>query len=215
MKVNTDGVLLGAWQGGCAKIILDVGTGTGVIALMMAQKHTVAQIDAIDIDKGAYKQATENFKQSPWSERLNAFEISLQQFEPGKLYDLIITNPPYFINDFKTGHAERNIARHSTALTYTELLHGINRLLSPAGKVCVIIPAFNLAAFITQAGLHQLYLTALTEVVAVEGKQPYVVLLELSRTETPLFKNVLTIQYVDGSYTADYKLLTRDFYLKF
>lgn len=215
MKVNTDGVLLGAWQTGAARLILDVGTGTGVIALMMAQKHAAAKIDAIDIDCDAYLQAKENFEQSPWRERLTAHHTPLQNFEPNTLYDLIISNPPYFIDDFKTDDHQKNIARHSTALSYAELLHGINRLLSAGGKACLIIPAFNLAPVKTAAAMHQLYVTALSEVVAVEGKPPYVVLLELSRSFHPTSKSGVTIQYAGGAFTTAYQLLTKDFYLKF
>ena len=215
MKVNTDGVLLGAWQTGAASSILDVGTGTGVIALMMAQKHAAAKIDAIDIDHDAYLQAKENFAQSPWAERLTPHHTALQNFEPQKLYDLIITNPPYFIDDFKTDNHKKNVARHSTALSYAELLHGINRLLSADGKACLIIPAFNLAHIETAASAHQLHVTALTEVIAVEGKPPYVVLLELSRNVKPISKSNITIQHADGTYTAAYQMLTKDFYLKF
>ncbi len=215
MKVNTDGVLLGAWQTGAAKTILDVGTGTGVIALMMAQKNATAKIDAIDIDHDAYLQAKENFEQSPWAERLAAHHTPLQNFEPQKLYDLIITNPPYFIDDFKTDNHQKNVARHSTALNFAELLHGINRLLSTDGNACLIITAFNLAHIETAAATHQLHVTALTEVIAVEGKPPYVVLLELSRSYKPISKSSITIQHANGAYTSAYQMLTKDFYLKF
>ena len=103
MKVNTDGVLLGAWADvSKAKTILDIGTGTGVIALMMAQRNTDALIDAIDIDKPACEQAYENFKQSQWSERMLVFQTSLQEYNPPALYDLIISNPPYFAKLLKS-----------------------------------------------------------------------------------------------------------------
>ena len=144
MKVNTDGVLLGAWADvNGAKNIIDIGTSTGVIALMMAQKNSEAIIDALDIDEDAYLQAKENFEQSEWAERLNAMHSSLQNYFPDKQYDFIISNPPYFVADFKTENQQKNIAKHSVALSYQELMSGINRLLAPTGKVFLVIPAFN------------------------------------------------------------------------
>jgi len=216
MKVNTDGVLLGAWADVSeAKHILDIGTGTGVIALMMAQKNTEAVIDAMDIDKDAFTQAKENFEQSPWSEKINAVHSSLQEFNTDKKYDVIISNPPYFVDDFKTDNHQKNIAKHSTALTYQELLKGIGRLLSGNGKVFLIIPAFNLKRIETLAGEDNLYITKLTEVTAVVGKNPYLALIELGREKAEYEKVSLVIQDAQGNFTEDYKKLTKDFYLKF
>ena len=116
MKVNTDGVLLGAWTDvDDARAILDIGTGTGVIALMMAQRRAAAIIDAIDIDESAFGQASENFLNSMWSDRLYTHNISLQEYFPAKKYDLIISNPPYFIDDYKTESHQKNIAKHSVS----------------------------------------------------------------------------------------------------
>ncbi len=226
MKVNTDGVLLGAWaKVSEVKHILDIGTGTGVIALMMAQKNTEAVIDVIDIDKDAYTQAKENFEQSPWSNRLTAIHISLQELAVSPLslgdglgerkYDLIVSNPPYFIDDYKTDNHQKNIAKHSIALTYQELLIGINRLLSATGKAFLVIPVFNLQLIETIAGEENLYITKLTEVTAVAGKNPYLALIELGRKKAEYEKGSLVIQDAQGNFTEDYRQLTRNFYLKF
>ena len=216
MKVNTDGVLLGAWaEVSDAKNILDIGTGTGVIALMLAQKNQQAMIDAIDIDENAYTQAKENFEQSKWSNRLNAFHTSLQKFSTKKKYDLIISNPPYFVDDYKTDNAQKNIAKHSIALNYEELLIGINRFIAATGKAFLVVPVFNFPSIETEARNKNLFVTKLTEVIAVKGKPAYLSLLQLERNEKSFSENTITIQTADSSFTEEYKSLTKEFYLKF
>ena len=216
MKVNTDGVLLGAWaEIGKAKNILDIGTGTGVIALMMAQKNQTAMIDAIDIDKDAFAQAGENFLGSLWSKRLFAYHVSLQNYSPDRQYDLIITNPPYFIDDFKTEDHQKNIAKHSITLSYEELIIGIARLLSAEGEAYMVLPIFNLPLFESMAMNKKLFVVKLTEVIAVEGKSPYLVLIKLARSQKEYIKDCMIIQNAENLYTQQYKTLTKDFYLKF
>jgi len=216
MKVNTDGVLLGVWADVTGvKTILDIGTGTGVIALMMAQKNSEAIIDAIDVVEDAYKQAKENFEQSPWSNRLTCVHSSLQDFSPDKKCDVIISNPPYFVDDFKTDNHQRNIAKHSTALTYPELLKGINRLLSSNGKAFLVIPVFNLQLVETLAEEENLFISKIVEVTAVTGKKPYLALMELVRYKEEVMKASIVIQDAIGNFTEEYKHLTKDFYLKF
>lgn len=216
MKVNTDGVLLGAWADvSSAKSILDMGTGTGVIALMTAQKNAVADIHAIDIDQDAYLQSKENFEQSNWSRRLTSFHIALQSFEPGVKYDVIISNPPYFIDDHKTASHQKNVAKHSVALSYEELLKGIARLLSRDGKAFLVLPVFNLPVLETIAEGYNLFVVQCTEVTAVAGKPPYLFLLQIERDKKNFGKSRITIQDTLGDFTGEYKMLTRDFYLKF
>lgn len=220
MKVNTDGVLLGAWaieasEGFPVKTMLDIGTGTGVIALMLAQAYRLAIIDAIDIDKDAFAEAAENFAASHWSSRLNAYNTPLQNYVPGRLYDLIISNPPYFIDDFKTGSEKRNLAKHSAGLTYEELLSGINRLLAPEGKAFVVIPVFNVDRLQSLATAEHLFITQLTEVIATAGKPAYLALLRLERNPKAVVKAELTIQTAPNQFTEVYKELTKEFYLKF
>lgn len=216
MRVNTDGVLLGAWADTVsAEKILDIGTGTGVIALMMAQKSTSATIDAIDIDETAYQQAKENFADSPWSQRLQAHHCALQDFAPQHKYDLIISNPPYFIDDFKADDLQKNIARHAIALSYEELINGISRLLSDRGEACIVLPTFNLLFFESLASQKNLFTIKLTEVIAVEGKEPYLVLIKLSQKKIDFSKNAIAIQNSKGEFTDEYKALAKEFYLKF
>lgn len=216
MKVNTDGVLLGAWtEVKDAKSILDIGTGTGVIALMMAQKNDKAIIDAVDIDEDAFCQAKENFEQSPWSERVKAVHSSLQEFNSDKKYDVIISNPPYFVDDLKTANHQKNLAKHSVALSYKELISGISRLLASTGKVFIVIPVFNFHLIQEQSEKESLFITRFSEVVPVKGKSSYLALLQLEREKHESMKEIIEIQDVDGKFTKRYKELTKDFYLKF
>lgn len=216
MKVNTDGVLLGAWtQVADARHILDIGTGTGVIALMLAQRTGEAKITAIDIDQDAYEQARDNALASPWVDRVSVLHTSLQDMTDAALFDLIVTNPPYFINDYISDDMQRNVARHSGTLSYAELLAGIDRLLTAGGRACVILPSFNVEALLLMAAEKGLYLVKRTDVIAVSGRDPYVSMIALSRNHTPAQRDTLTIQNESGAYTDEYRHLTRDFYLKF
>lgn len=216
MKVNTDGVLLGAWQNvNEATRILDIGTGCGVIALMMAQKNHTANIDAIDIDFDAIEQAKENFSNSPWHNRLTAIHCAAQEFAPGKKYDLIISNPPYFIADFQNPDHKKNVARHGVTLNYEDLVKVFVRLLTVNGKALVAIPVFNFSIFESLANGQNLFVTGYTEVVATAGKPPYLALIQLEKSNQIPFKTVLQIQEANGKFTSAYKDLTKDFYLKF
>ncbi len=216
MKVNTDGVLLGAWADVAqSTTILDIGTGTGVIALMTAQKNLSATIDAIDLDEDAFLQTKENFERSSWHQRLNAIQCSVQNYSIERRYDVIISNPPYFIDDFKTSNEQKNIAKHSTALTYEELISGISRLLSVHGKAFLSIPVFNVERMQRIAAQQNLFSIKLTEVIAVEGKLPYLALMQLTRQQQVLSKSTITIKDGKGAFTSEYIELTKDFYLKF
>lgn len=217
MKVNTDGVLLGAWaEVGGARAILDIGTGTGVIALMMAQKNSEAIIEGLDIDEGAYQQAGQNFEQSKWRERLTALHADVQDLFVVKRYDIIISNPPYFADDYKTDNHQKNIAKHSTALTYKQLIpHLSQHLLSPTGKVFLVVPHFNVQLLISLAAAEGLFLTRLLEVTAVAGKNPYLALVQLENEQKAHAIERITIQDEAGNFTEQYKELTKEFYLKF
>jgi|ERR1043165_282998 tRNA1Val (adenine37-N6)-methyltransferase len=216
LKVNTDGVLLGAWANADgARTILDIGTGTGVIALMMAQKNKQAIIDALDIDREAYWQAKENFENSAWSGRLNGVLSSLQTFNTAKRYDVIISNPPYFVDDLKTANEQKNLAKHSTGLSYAELIDGISYLLSDNGKAYLVIPVFNFQLVREIAEKRSLYVNKVARVIAVKGKPPYLSLLELNWKKREYSDSVIEIQDDKGEFTEQYRELTKDFYLKF
>ena len=155
MKVGTDGVLLGAWAD-CdgANRILDIGTGTGVIALQMAQRNTEAQIYAVEIDETATKRARANFDASPWAERLGVEQTAVQEYSPLEKFDLIVSNPPYFVDSLLPPDAKRSTARHTHDLTFEELDKAVTRLLADNGKFALILPIAEFEKYLTLTQLH-------------------------------------------------------------
>jgi tRNA1Val (adenine37-N6)-methyltransferase len=216
MKVGTDGVLLGAWVNtGKAEHILDIGTGTGLIALMLAQKST-ASIDAIDIDENAFLQAEENFQQSPWPDRLHAIHTSLQEFSAHTThrYDLIISNPPYFMGAHPAPSEARNIARHmDESLSIEELVDNVKILLHPQGRFCVILPFMEGVKFLEYAETHGLYANYLTKVKTKVEKQEKRMMMEFELERRDLIEDELVIQEEDLTFSEQYVELTKDYYL--
>lgn len=219
MKVGTDAVLLGAWvstEG--ARSILDIGTGTGIIALMLAQRSTAA-IDAIDIDPNACLQARENAENSPWQDRLTIYHESFQTFalRAGQRYDLIVSNPPFFVDSSKASHIERTISRHTDLLPYDELINGVLKVLEPEGRFCVILPAKEGEQFRDMAYDKQLYLCKLTRVRTRADKATEKrLLMQFARKPHSFSENTLVIEKdARHSYTDEYKELTREYYLAF
>ena len=225
MRVNTDGVLLGAWATlpSTATTILDVGTGTGVIALMTAQRlgfqQPDCQIVAIDVDNASCKQAQENFQQSKWSESLVAKHISLQDFNTEKLFDLIISNPPYFNNALKNPSEAKRTARHTDTLSYQDLTDAASKLLKPNGRLSVIIP-FDEYSTMQSAiiATNKLLLSRRCKVFTLkQDPAPKRLLLEFTKEQIthPVQEEALCIMEDPSTFTAEYKALTKDFYLKF
>ena len=215
MKVGTDGVLLGAWcpvEG--VHRVLDVGTGCGVIALMIAQRNSGAVITGIDIDEGAIEEASLNFANSPWSERLTAILADFNDLTDGDRYDLIVSNPPYFTDSLPSPDASRTLARHTCSLTYRQLIEGAARLLTGDGTLALISPTDAESDIIEAATFASLPVRSKTRVIPVEGAAPKRTLWLLSRRDTPYTENTLTIAHPDGSFTKEYIDLTKDFYLK-
>jgi tRNA1Val (adenine37-N6)-methyltransferase len=218
MKVGTDGVLLGAWvMPASAAAILDIGTGTGLIALMLAQKST-AFIDAIDIDRDSCSQAIENVSQSPWPDKIKIVNCPLQEFRPGKRYDLIVSNPPYFIDSFAATDEARNIARSASAsLSFAQLVDGVVRLLSASGRFCVILPSKEGLFFRELAEQSGLFCNHITHVKTKMSKPEKRVLMEFGRSGEELIEDELIIheEKDDRVYTDQYKMLTREYYMGF
>ena len=219
MKIGTDGVLLGAW----APIdnhpfsILDIGTGTGIIALMLAQRSAAQQIDALEIDEAAYEQATDNFENSPWNDRLFCFHAGLDEFieEPEEEYDLIVSNPPFYSEDYKTENESRDLARFQDAMPFEQLLEAADLLLSEHGIFTVIIPFKEEENFIALANEFELYPLKITRVKGTPTTEIKRSLLAFSRNETTdLPIDELVIETARHVYTQEYIGLTKDFYLK-
>lgn len=218
MKIGTDGCLLGSWADVAeAKSILDIGTGSGVIALMLAQRSK-AQINAVEIDDEAFKQATQNFKDSPWDNRLSVTHSSFQEYIKvcEKKFDLIVCCPPYFVNSLKTTDKKRRLARHTDSLSFEELLSGSIRLLKVDGKFCTIIPADTVKEFCDLALIEGFFVTKITEVLPKETAQPVRTLLQFERSRNKCTNDNIAILDKEGKlYTSEYKKLTGEFYIIF
>ncbi len=218
MKVGTDGVLLGAWAEIKPEVfsVLDIGAGTGLIALMVAQKSNAEVIDAIELNDEAYEQTVENFERSDWGDRLFCYHASLQEFvdEIDDKYDLIISNPPFYTSTYKELSEDRAMARHTESLTYKELLQGTSKLLSEQGSCAFIIPFQEEEKFITEAKEYGLFPNRITRVKGTENSAIKRSLIELSFQENNCEVNELIIEIERHKYTQDYINLVQDFYLK-
>lgn len=219
MKIGTDGVLLGAW----APIennpirILDIGTGTGILSLMLAQRSDAEQLDALEIDEKSYEQAVDNFEDSPWNDRLFCYHASLTEFieEPEHQYDLIVCNPPFYSEDYKPENEQRNLARFQDAMPFEDLIEAVAVLLSDEGVLAVVIPFKEEIRFISLAQKHQLFPLKITRVRGTPTSDIKRSLLAFSRKETancPM--DELVIETQRHVYTSDYTILAQDFYLK-
>ena len=219
MKIGTDGVLLGAWTpiNNNPFSVLDIGTGTGIIALMLAQRSNAEQIDALEIDEEAYEQCVENFESSPWADKLFCYHAALDEFvdDPEDEYDLIISNPPFYSEDFKTENEQRDLARFQEAMPFEDLIEAADLLLSENGLFAVVIPYKEEDRFIELCAAYELYPVKATRVKG-SHKTPIVrSLLAFKRFElSVLTADELVVEINRHEYTDDYINLTQDFYLK-
>ena len=217
MKVNTDGVLLGAWtnlEG--VNSVLDIGTGTGLIALMIAQRCN-AQITGVEIEENAAEEAFENVQNSKWVNRIIIQNTSFQQFtERAKSkFDLIISNPPFFTNSVKNINPHLSIARHNHLLPFADIIAGTVKLLTKSGKLSLILPFENANEFVKNASLNGLHLSRLTEVKPFPDKLSNRCLLEFGTKNTNFEKSQISVfSEVKNEYSAEFKKLAADFYLK-
>ncbi len=229
MKIGTDGVLLGAWCPIDNKpfSILDIGAGTGVLSLMLAQRtdathpslkgEQAKQIDALEIDEAAYEQCVENFENSPWGDRLFCYHAALDEFvaEPEDEYDIIICNPPFYSEDFKTNNAPRDLARFQDAMSFEDLVEAVALLLSENGIFSVVIPYKEEMRFIDLCADFDMFPIKITRVRGTPKTPIIRSLLAFKRYElSVLTANELIIETERHIYTQDYIALTKDFYLK-
>lgn len=219
MKVGTDGVLLGAWTpiDNNPYSILDIGSGTGLLSLMLAQRTNAEQIDGVEIDDSAHEQAVENFENSPWADRLFCYHADLESFahEIDDEYDLIISNPPFYSENYKTSDAQRDQARFQDALPFELLIEVADYFLSEKGIFSVIIPIKEESIFIQLASEYNLYPIKVTRVRGNEQTELKRSLIAFSRNITmqiPL--DELTIEKARHQYTPEFQALVKDFYLK-
>jgi tRNA1Val (adenine37-N6)-methyltransferase len=217
MKIGTDGVLLGAWTDiNNAESILDIGAGTGVIALMLAQRSNADVIDAIEIDSNAYEQCVENFESSLWGDRLYCYHAGLDEFieEIEDLYDVIVCNPPFYTESVTSGDLQRDQARQNEFLPFNELLEGVSVLISENGIFCTIIPFKEKDDFIRIAATFDLFPSRCLHVKGNSAAEIKRVLLEFSKQKKAFEVQDLTIEKERHVYTMDYINLTKNFYLK-
>lgn len=221
MKVGTDGVLLGAWCSleTCPDTILDVGSGTGLISLMMAQRCEAQTIDAVEVDPNAYEQNVANFEKSAWSDRLFCYHSSFQDFseemkEENQEYELIISNPPFYNDNFETNNTSRNTARFTSALSFIDLLEGTTKILSDTGIFTIIIPFKEEIAFVSLAEKYRLFLNKVCRVKGTENSKIKRSMLEFSFHQKEVEETTLVIEKARHVYTQEYINLTKDFYLK-
>jgi tRNA1Val (adenine37-N6)-methyltransferase len=219
MKIGTDGVLLGAW---CPiennpLSILDVGSGTGILSLMLAQRCNAEQIDAVEIDEDAFEQCVDNFENSPWGDRLFCYHAGLDEFveEPDEEYDLILSNPPFYSENYKSDNSQRDLARFQDALPFEDLIEAADLLLSENGIFAVIIPFKEEKKFIDLCAEVELFPIKVTRVKGTPTTEIKRSLLAFKRYElSTLTSDELIVETSRHEYTLEYIELTKAFYLK-
>lgn len=217
MKVGTDGVLLGAWASleESDREVLDVGTGTGLIALQLAQRSAQAHITALEIEPEAALQARENVTASPWEDRIEVVCQDFRYYQPHSRFDLIVSNPPYFVDALRCPDPQRSMARHSGELNYDLLCRRSAHLLADCGRLCLVIPSEAEKLLLDCAWEHHLFPWHRTRVFTKSGKPCRRVLLAFGLQESPCQEEELCIEHPQGGYTDEYRELTKEFYLKF
>ena len=218
MKIGTDGVLLGAWTSVKHNpfSVLDIGSGTGILSLMIAQRSHAEQIEAIEIDDDAYEQCSENFENSPWNDRLFCYHASLLEFveEVEDAFDLIICNPPFYSEDYKTENKSRDLARFNDAMPFKHIIYAVAHLLAEDGLFSIVIPRKEEDDFVALANTVGLYPQRILHVRGNPDTEVKRSLIEFSYTENEVETSELIIETERHNYTKDYINLTKDFYLK-
>lgn len=220
MKIGTDSILLGAWTPVSADVfsILDIGAGTGILSLMLAQRCNAEQIDGIEVEEQAFEECVENFENSPWADRLYCYHADLQEFVDemeGEQYDLIIANPPFYSENHISPDDSRTIARFQSSLPFEHLLESVTILLAEDGVFSVIIPFKEETHFINLATNLGLFPFQITNVRGNLETQFIRSMIAFSKIPKDCAKDELAIEISRHHYTESYKTLTQDFYLKF
>lgn len=216
MKVGTDGVLLGAWVNvSDCDDLLDIGTGTGLVAMMMSQRNPKAKVDALEIDKGCVMQAKQNVSSSPFAQHIDVQHSSFQDFasQTHKKYDLIVSNPPYFQNALKSPDLSRNHARHNDSLSFFDILSAGAPLLSEGGRIALILPHEFKQTILNHAAAVGLFANRITNVFALPHKPAKRLLIEFGITEMECVEDDLIIELGRHQYSEAFKALTEEYYL--
>lgn len=215
-KVGTDGVLIGSWVN-CRLTngsILDIGTGTGLITLMLAQRFPLSKLTALEINTDAVNQAKINFEASPWKDRILLIHSKFQEFNFSEHFDLIVSNPPFFSNSQKGEQLGSNLARHEVELDFKDLVATSKELLTENGILSLVIPFDRLKELEQIVNNNKLFIHRKCEVSPKLNTPPKRVLLEISKQESHLESSSMILELERHHYSDDYKKLTEDFYLK-
>ncbi|SOD11715.1 tRNA1(Val) (adenine(37)-N6)-methyltransferase [Pedobacter xixiisoli] len=214
MKINTDGVLLAALtESHIPKKILDIGTGTGVLALMMAQRFPEAEVHAVEIDEQASITAGRNFENSVFSKQLSVINTAIEQFNTAEKFDLIISNPPFFINDLRNTEEKKGIARHASEQFFASLLVKVNAVLADDGNFWFILPVKQAALLIENAKQLEMYASEIIQLHSDISKPAFRYIVNLNRAKAETIINHFYIYESEKIYTNEYKLLLKDFFL--
>lgn len=214
MKVGTDGTLLGAWADGGSRI-LDIGTGTGLIAMMMAQRFPESFVEAVDMDVDACRQAMSNVEDSTFAGQIKVSACRLQDYHPQHTFDSIVSNPPFFIDSLKCPDAKRAAARHADTLPFVDLFQCVGRLLSADGRFSVIVPIECMGHLLVESYMVGLYVVRRCSVRTVPRKHPKRVLLSFARQHVDIVENEeVTLMNNLGQRTEWYSELTKEFYVR-
>ena len=219
MKVCTDSCLFGAWMADklfkkemIASTILDIGTGTGLLRLMLSQK-TIACIDAVEINENDFEQAKENIKLSPWKNNINVFHADIKTWNANKKYDLIICNPPFYENDLKSSDKQKNISKHNDGLTIDEVISAGSKLLNTGGHFAVLIP-FHRSSFLEKSSQNNsLFVNEKAFIRQSTSHDFYRSIFILQKEKTSLTQKEISIKYNSNGYTKEFTELLKDYYL--
>lgn len=216
MRINTDGVLLGTMaKHPDPEQILDIGTGTGVIALMLAQRFPKAQVHAVEIDEQASITAEKNFQNSVFRGKLSVHNIAIEQYHSSGQFDLIVSNPPFFVNDLKNAEKKKEMARHASTTFFDDLIEKIAVLLSPAGCFWLVLPVKQAQELVEKAKMKGLFLTHLVKLHSDTTKPEFRRIICLAREKTDLVEEDFIIYESEKKYTKAYELLLKDFFLAY
>ena len=216
MKVGTDAVLLALWTGlDGVRSVLDIGTGSGIITLLLAARNSTLKVDAVEMDTASFEEASANFSDSPFTGRLHTFLTDIQDFVPEKekRYDLLISNPPFFINDYRPGQSQRKLARHTDTLRYEQLIAVALRLMKPEGRFSLVLPYRESKVFLKLAEQSGLYLQQQMLIFPKPCSEPNRINLLFGLHPVILKTEKFIIRNEEGTFTKQYIDMVKNYYL--
>lgn len=216
MKIGTDAIILGRWvEVSENDDVLDIGTGCGLLPLMLAQKG-IKSADAVEIDRESFEEAAQNFSNSAWKSRLSAINEDVNEYAGRceKKYDLIVSNPPFYFGDNIPEKAKKGLARHTNTLSYNDLLQSVKKLIKPDGRFALVLPAIESKTFLKEAQNQGFYLKKQMEIVPIEGKEPNRINMQLVVNQVDTIETeTFVLRHKDHAFTKEYKEFLKDYYL--